>query len=106
MVKSNKKNNIRWLVVNQGGKAGLEAPSTIFYLQTWKQYKKNQYQSVTVLTPTSISQYSVLRMKFRIEISQYQLLYVNRLRCALIKIPDTENTCSIFAEYFPVILKY
>ncbi|RNA01941.1 hypothetical protein BpHYR1_044606 [Brachionus plicatilis] len=36
----------------------------------------------------------------------YRLLYVNRLRCDLIKNPDTENTCSIFAEYFPVILKY
>ncbi|RNA26373.1 hypothetical protein BpHYR1_011669 [Brachionus plicatilis] len=69
-------------------------------------------------------------MKFSIEISQYhlsvnfvtiqikiqkqtnknfyfyRLLYVNRLRCGLIKNPDTENTCSIFAEYFPVILKY
>ncbi|RNA38697.1 hypothetical protein BpHYR1_028244 [Brachionus plicatilis] len=64
-------------------------------------------------------------MKFSIEISQYhlfvnfvtiqikiqkqtnknfyfyRLLYVNRLRCGLIKNPDTENTCSIFAEYFP-----
>ncbi|RNA37227.1 hypothetical protein BpHYR1_032474 [Brachionus plicatilis] len=83
----------------------------IFYCLTWEQYEKNQYQSVTVL-----------RMKFSIEISQYhlfvnfvtiqikiqkqtnknfyfyRLLYVNRLRCGLIKNPDTENTGSIFAE--------